>query len=191
VERAKRVGLRIAMLVVALNVWTGSPLLALWIGSRLQGSGPPKMGPIFVVVVAFAIISFTLTAVLARLGDAYDTMTGQPAQVHRHVAWLRSMRGERPQYAGVRAQVTALEQILIITVVACALAFEIWFFFFSSSPIDQRSGRGAVPVSFRARCAPTIHACSRSQPGGTTTTSTGTSTTLTTTPSSTRSSTNG
>jgi hypothetical protein len=54
------------MLAVALNVWTGSPLLALWIGSRLQGSGPPKMGPVFVVVVAFAVFSFSLAQVLAR-----------------------------------------------------------------------------------------------------------------------------
>ena len=129
------------MLVTALNVWTGSPLLALWIGSRLQGSGPPKMGPVFVVVVVFAALSFGLATVLARLGDSYNRMTGQTAMVHRHVAWLRSMRGERPQYPGERAEVTALEQILIIAVVVCILAFEIWFFFFSGSPIDQRSGR--------------------------------------------------
>jgi hypothetical protein len=129
------------MLAVALNVWTGSPLLALWIGSRLQGSGPPKMGPVFVVVVAFAVLSFALAAVLGLLGDAYNRMTGQTVQIHRHVAWLRSMRGERPQYPGERGEVTALEQILIIAVVAAILAFEIWFFFFSGSPIDQRSGR--------------------------------------------------
>jgi hypothetical protein len=141
VDRARRVGLRIAMLVVALNVWTGSPLLALWIGSRLQGSGPPQMGPIFVVVVVFAALSFTLASVLSRLGDRYDRMTGHTAQVHRHVAWLRSMRGERPQYPGQHVQVTALEQVLIVAVVLCILAFEIWFFFFSGSPIDQRSGR--------------------------------------------------
>jgi hypothetical protein len=145
-DRAKRVGLRIAMVVTALNVWTGSPLLALWIGSRLQGSGPPQMAPLFVVVVAFAAFSFTLASVLARLGDSYDRMTGQSVQVHRHVAWLRSMRGERPQYPGQHVQVTALEKVLIVTVAVCVLAFEIWFFFFSTSPIDQRSGRSAVPL---------------------------------------------
>jgi len=79
-RRSKVVGLRMAMLLVALNVWTGSPLVALWIGSRLQGSGPPQMGPVFVVVVAFAAISFTLASLLARLGDSYDRMTGQTAQ---------------------------------------------------------------------------------------------------------------
>jgi hypothetical protein len=136
------------MLIVALNVWTGSPLLALWIGSRLQGSGPPQMGPIFVVVVCFAALSFALATVLARLGDKYERMTGQVAQVHGHVPWLRSMRGERPQYPGQHIHVTGLEQILIVTVAAAVLAFEIWFFFFSSSPIDQRTGRSAVPLVF-------------------------------------------
>jgi hypothetical protein len=141
VDRAKRVGLRIAMLVTALNVWTGSPLLALWIGSRLQGSGPPKMGPVFVVIVAFAVLSFALASLLARLGDTYNRITGQTVQVHRHVSWLRSMRGERPQYPGQHIEVTGLEKILIVTVALCVLAFEIWFFFFSGSSIDQRSGR--------------------------------------------------
>jgi hypothetical protein len=135
------------MALVALNVWTGSPLAALWIGSRLQGSGPPKMGPVFVVLIAFAVFSFSLAWLLAQLGNSHDRLTGQVAQVHRHVAWLRSMRGERPQYPGDPAVVTALERTLIVAVVVACIAFEIWFFFFSTSPIDQRSGRGAVPLA--------------------------------------------
>jgi len=102
------------------------------------------MAPVFVVIVAFAVFSFALAMVLARLGDTYDRMTGQVLHVHRHVAWLRSMRGERPQYPGQHLQVTALERVLIVMVVACVLAFEVWFFFFSASPIDQRTGRGAM-----------------------------------------------
>jgi hypothetical protein len=27
-----------------------------------------------------------------------------------------------------------------------AAAFEVWFFFFSGSPIDQRTGRGEIPA---------------------------------------------
>src|SRR5689334_9239606 len=55
--RSVRTLLRIAMAVAAVNVWTGSPLAALWIGSRLQGAGPPKMGPVFVVLVLIAVFS--------------------------------------------------------------------------------------------------------------------------------------
>ena len=40
------------MAFLALNVWTGSPLLALWIGSRIQGEeSRPSMGA-FVAVIA-------------------------------------------------------------------------------------------------------------------------------------------
>ena len=144
---AKRVVLRIAMLLVAVNVWTGSPLAALWVGSRLQGSGPPQMGPVFAVVLLIGAFSFVLAWVLNRLDAAYSGLTGQTTQVHRHVAWLRSMRGERPQYPGDAVQITALERTLVLVVVACCIAFEIWFFFFSTSPIDQRSGRGEVPTA--------------------------------------------
>jgi len=147
VERAKLIGLRAAMLIVALNIWTGSPLLALWIGSRVQGTGPPKMSAIFVVALAIGIFSILLGQVLARLGGVYDGMTGQVATVHRHVPWLRSMRGERTVYPGEHAEVTALERVMVIVVVIAVMAFEIWFFFFSTSPIDQRTGRSSVPLA--------------------------------------------
>ena len=136
------------MLLVAVNVWTGSPLAALWVGSRLQGSGPPQMGPVFVVILLIGVFSFVLALLLNRLDAAYGSLSGQAAQVHRHVAWLRSMRGERPQYPGDAVQITALEKTLVVVVVACCIAFEIWFFFFSTSPIDQRSGRGEVPTAY-------------------------------------------
>jgi hypothetical protein len=137
VEQLKRLGLRAAMLLVGLNIWTGSPLLAVWIGSRLQGdSGAPKMGPVFAVVVIFAGLSFALAFLLSRLGAAYDQLTGREVTVHRQSPWLRSMRGERPNYPGEeRPQSSALEKTLVLVVVACAIAFEVWFFFFSGSPI--------------------------------------------------------
>jgi hypothetical protein len=137
----KRVALVAAMAVVGLNIWTGSPLLALWIGSRVQGRGAPTMGPIFVVVILIALFSYVLARALARLGDAHEKLTGRTAAVHRHVPWLRSMRGERPLYPGEQARITSLEQMLIVMVVIAVAAFEIWFFFYSGSPIDQRTGR--------------------------------------------------
>jgi hypothetical protein len=113
----------------------------------VQGTGPPKMSAVFVVAVSIAIFSALLGLVLARLGDVYDGMTGQVATVHQHVPWLRSMRGERPVYPGEQAHITALERVLVIVVVVAVAAFEIWFFFFSTSPIDQRTGRSSVPIA--------------------------------------------
>jgi hypothetical protein len=44
------------------------------------------------------------------------------------------MRGERPDYEGT-AGITGAERIIVVTVVLAAATFEIWFFFFSGSPI--------------------------------------------------------
>jgi len=139
--RLKRVALVSLMAVATVNLWTGGPLLALWIGSLQKAQGPPSMLAVGVAAVSLGAISYALVKALAWLDAAYGRAAGRTSSVSRHVPWLRSMRGERPQYPGERAEVTALEQILVIAVVLAVLAFEIWFFFFSGSPIDQRSGR--------------------------------------------------
>jgi hypothetical protein len=142
--RFKRAGLLAAMSVTSLNVWTGSPLAALWVGSRVQGSGAPSMGAIAVVAVTIAAISGGLAVVLGHLDAAYGKVTGRPPRGRQSAPWLRSMRAERPEWQRERDpshRWTALEKILVVCVVAAVVAFEIWFFFYSSSPIDQRSGR--------------------------------------------------
>jgi hypothetical protein len=144
--RLKRVGLAALMIVVALNVWTGSPALALWVGSRVQGTGGLSMAAVFVVIVVFAALSLSLGVLLSWLGATYDRITGVAPTTRRHVSWLRSMRGERVQYDDSPPRLTALERTLVAMVVIAFVLFEIWFFFFSSSPIDQRSGRGFVGV---------------------------------------------
>jgi hypothetical protein len=143
-SRVKRVALAAAMSVASINLWTGGPLLALWVGSHAQGDGPPTMTAIFVVIMVLGVVTLGLTWLLGRLGAAYDREAGRTA-VRRHVPWLRSMRGEREAYKGERGSISALERTLVIAVVVAVAAFEVWFFFFSASPIDQRSGRGQVP----------------------------------------------
>jgi hypothetical protein len=141
--RLERIALVCAMSLTTINIWTGGPLFALWVGSRVQSSGPPSMAAVGVVAVVLGAVSFGLVRLIARFDAAYDRLTGGGARVGRHVPWLRSMRGERPHYDKQRARdLSPLEVILIVSVVAAVVAFEIWFFFFSGSPIDQRSGRG-------------------------------------------------
>jgi hypothetical protein len=141
----KRIAFAALLTIVGLNVWTGGPLLALWVGSRVQGSGPPTMGAVFVVVVVLAAVCLVLAFLFGRLNEAYLAMTGQAPTVRQHTPWLRSMRGERPQYQGVERTLTTPERILVGMVVIAFVLFEIWFFFFSGSPIDNRSGRTALP----------------------------------------------
>jgi hypothetical protein len=140
--RLKRAGLVSAMGLATLNAWTGSPLAALWIGSRVQGDGPPQMGAVAVVVAVMATITFALVRLLAVLGNSYDKLIGLSAPRRQHSPWLRSLRGEREDFHDPeRNELSALEIVLVASVIVAFTAFEIWFFFFSTSPIDGRSGR--------------------------------------------------
>jgi hypothetical protein len=139
--RLKRVALVCLMALVTLNIWTGGPLLALWIGSRVQGPGAPSMLAVAVAAVSLGVLSYALVKLLAWLDAVYARVSGRPTQVSRHVPWLRSMRGERPHQQTRAGELSPLEIILVVSVVLVVVLFEVWFFFYSSSPIDQRSGR--------------------------------------------------
>ena len=138
---AKRVLLVGSMVVVAMNIWTGSPLLALWIGSRVQPPSGPSMLAVGVAAVSLAVLSYCLVKLLGWLDAVYGRATGRPSTVSRHVPWLRSMRGERPHAVRRARELSPLEIVLVTTVVVVVALFEVWFFFYSPSPIDQRSGR--------------------------------------------------
>jgi hypothetical protein len=134
--RVKRVALVCAMSLTTINIWTGGPLLALWVGSRVQRGGPPSMAAVGVVAVVLGAVSYGLVRLLAVFDATYDRLTGRGSRVRRHVPWLRSMRGERPHDERQRARdLSPLEWILILSVVSAVVAFEVWFFFFSGSPI--------------------------------------------------------
>jgi hypothetical protein len=142
VGRLKRFGLVALMAFLALNVWTGSPLLALWIGSRIQGEeSQPSMGAVAAVVGLLALFSFLLYQALKVVSHSYQEATGTVPTVRSHAPWLRSMRGERPNYPGTTAQMTGAERVVVFTVIVAAVAFEVWFFFFSGSSIGGGSGR--------------------------------------------------
>jgi hypothetical protein len=131
----KRIGLLSVMTLAALNIWTGAPLLAVWVGSRTVSTSRPTMGAVFLVIVVLAVTCLLLIAVLNRASAAYDELTGRRQAVRRHVPWLRSMRAERVEYEAEKAGTTALERLLVGMVVLAVTLFEIWFFFFSPSPI--------------------------------------------------------
>jgi predicted secreted protein len=140
--RLKPILLAAAMAFLALNVWTGSPLLAVWIGSRVQGEeSQPSMGAFAVVIIALIAFSFGLYQLLKLTMQAYQEATGTTPTVRTHAPWLRSMRGERPDHASRGARISGAERIVVVTVLVAAVAFEIWFFFFSGSSIGGGGGR--------------------------------------------------
>jgi hypothetical protein len=147
----KRVALAALMALIAMNVWIGGPLLALWIGSRVQahsgGSLTIRPATALVVFGSLAAISVALMRALRAASGAYDRATGASAGPRRHDSWIATERRDIP---GERPSLTTLERILVVVVACAALAFEIWFFFFSTSPIDQRTGRSSVPLALAA-----------------------------------------
>ena len=129
-----RIVLAVLTAVLAINLYTGAPLLAIWVGSRVQDGSQLTMSAVGVVigvlVVAIAIIVFLLT----RIEAAYKVVTGQLPE-RRTPPWLRSMRGEREEFERERRQLSGFEKVLSGTVVLGVILFEVWFFFFSGSPI--------------------------------------------------------
>jgi hypothetical protein len=128
--------LRAATVLVSINIWTGCPLFALWVGSRVPSSGLSMLA-VFVVVIVLASSVLLLTMALGWLSATYDELTGRPAAARRTSPWLRSMRGEREEFARQRQGISALERIVVLSVVAAIATFEIWFFFFAGSSLPN------------------------------------------------------
>lgn len=140
----KRLSIASAAALVGVIIWTGAPLLALWVGSRFEGwihsRGPGNgvtMRAIFVLVLVLAVLELLLTLALTRLSAAYDDLTGRPHEARRTSPWLRSMRGEREEFARDRQGISVVERIVVLSVVAAALVFEFWFFFLAGSPLGN------------------------------------------------------
>jgi hypothetical protein len=140
--RIKPILLAAAMAFLALNVWTGSPLLAVWIGSKIQGEeSQPSMGAYAAVIGCLILFSWGLYQLLKVVMGAYQDATGTAPTVRTHAPWLRSMRGERPDQRQAASRISGAEKIVVVTVLIAAAAFEIWFFFFSGSSIGGGGGR--------------------------------------------------
>ena len=139
--RLKPILLAALMAFLALNVWTGSPLLALWIGSRIQGEeSQPSMGAFVAVIVCLVAFSWGLYQLLKLATHAYQEATGTQPTVRTHAPWLRSMR-ERPEYNRAAARISGAEKIVVASVILAAIVFEVWFFFLSGSSIGGGGGR--------------------------------------------------
>ena len=134
----RRILLVSASALAAINIWTGAPLLAVWVGSQVAAGSRLSMGAVAVVVVVLAAACLALAAALSWLSGRYDELTGRPAAARRTSPWLRSMRGEREEVARRRHGISAVERIVVLAVVIAVLAFEVWFFFFAGSSLPSQ-----------------------------------------------------
>jgi hypothetical protein len=127
-----RIGLASLTALLAVNLYTGAPLLAIWVGSRVQNGTQLTMSTVAVVVGVLVVTVAILVMALTRVEAAYRVVTNQPTK-RRTAPWLRSMRGEREEFE--RRPLSGPEKALVGAVVGACLIFQVWFFFFSGSPI--------------------------------------------------------
>jgi hypothetical protein len=80
---------------------------------------------------------FLLALVLTWLNAKYDELTGRPPAARQTSPWLRSMRDEREENVRRKYGISAVERVVVVSVVAAVLAFEVWFFFFAGSSLPN------------------------------------------------------
>jgi hypothetical protein len=129
--RGQRIALAAAAAFVTVNIWTGAPLLALWVGSQAAGPTGLSMTAVGVVVIVLLVLVLALVQVLSRINARYDRLTGRTAD-RRVSPWMRSMRSEREAYTRERQGTSAIERVVVYSVSVAVLVFNVWFFFFGS-----------------------------------------------------------
>jgi hypothetical protein len=129
----KRAGLAGVTAFLTVNIWTGAPLLALWVGSQVVGKRALSMAAVGVVVVVLAVLELLMVLALAWLNSVYDEITGR-RRVERRSTWLRSMRAEAEGHISQRVGITVLERIVMINVYVAVLTLVIWYVFFAAPP---------------------------------------------------------
>ncbi len=134
----KKIGLVAASALCSINLWTGAPLFAVWVGSKVQGNlNNLSMTAVFSVVAVLAAMVFLLAWALTWLNARYDDLSGRPAAARHTSPWLRSMRDEREHDVRQKYGISAIERTVVVCVVAGVLAFEVWFFFFAGSSLPN------------------------------------------------------
>jgi hypothetical protein len=117
--------------LVTVNVWTGCPLLALWVGSRAVGTGDLSMAAVVVVLVVLVLLELSMMLVLAWLTNVYDEMIGLQRPEHS-ATWIRRLCA--PESAGLNRKlgITTLEGIVVINVYVAVLTLLAWYLFFAA-----------------------------------------------------------
>jgi hypothetical protein len=134
----KKMGLITASAVCSINLWTGAPLFAIWVGSKVQGSfNSLSMTAVFAVIAILAVSVFALGYLLTVINNKYDELTGRPAVARQTSPWLRSMRDERDDAVQRKYGIGGIERVVVLCAVAGVLAFEAWFFFFAGSSLPN------------------------------------------------------
>jgi hypothetical protein len=121
---------------ISINLWTGAPLLALWVGSQASDQTVLSIKAVFVVLLVLAALLAAMAVILTWLSNTYDELIGRP-QTERRMPWLRSMRAEAEGHISSRVGITTLERIVMISVYIAVITLLIWLVFFAGSMVPN------------------------------------------------------
>jgi hypothetical protein len=85
------------------------------------------MGAVGATIAVLVVETFLLYRLLAWLSVRYNAALGREMK-RQQAVWLKPMSGER-RTIRTRQPLTAVEKIVVATVVLAAEAFLVWFFF--------------------------------------------------------------
>jgi hypothetical protein len=132
----KRAAMAGATAFVTVNIWTGAPVVALWVGSQVVGRKALSMAAVGVVVVVLAVLEVVLALALTWLNSVYDQLIGRP-RVERRDTWLRSMRAESEGHVSQRVGITMLERIVMVNVYIAVIGLIVWWALFAGAPTSN------------------------------------------------------
>ena len=121
--------------VVTLNIWTGAPLLGLWVGSKVAPAPASRCSRSSSSPWSSASAALLLLQLLGVLQAAHARASGRELP-RRQTSWLKPMSGARTRGKGaVAPPLTATDYVVIGAVVLAVAAFEAWFFLFAGSSL--------------------------------------------------------
>jgi hypothetical protein len=124
-------GLVLVMAAGSVVMWLVSPVVWLWIASRMTSSSQPSLGPYLLVLVGMVLTAVVIGKFLGVVNRMHMRVTGRLTNKRDHATWNRSMRGER-KAANDRG---VLEQVMLISVGCALVLFGVWFFAFAGSSL--------------------------------------------------------
>ena len=134
-QRLKRIAVVAATALAATFMWTGAPLLAVWVGSQVQQDRLLSLTGVLAVLVVLSLLALMLGWALAWLNSKYNELLGRPRTAGQTSLWSRSMRDEHPRDVFARYGITAPEKAAAACVAVGVIAFEVWFLFFAGSSL--------------------------------------------------------
>jgi hypothetical protein len=128
----KRIALTAATAFAAINIWTGCPLVALWVAAQASGEHRITMPALGVFLVTIALLEGLTITALAWLNNVYDEVTGR-TRVERRSPWLRAMSEEAEGHISQRVGISLPERVVMIIVYFAVIALAVWYVFFAST----------------------------------------------------------